>query len=307
MHVEHPRTHGYKLRALINNSNLPQVDRPRVHAAIERYDEWRSRLKGPGLTGHEYLRELVRALNEYKNYIDLELIFDSQENFLYRQNGQTKLSNSILEEFLPYLFDVRLVPGFQRLEDVICGPQSSFSGLTFDSPFLPLSSGGVQLKTKDHDFSVAKVHRMTISNEPENGATFSTRFSVSHFATEIKTNLDKTMFQEAAQTANELKRAVPGARYVLLCEYLDMTPITTKLTSIDEVIVLRRTKRLASNVRSNFSTAQGRQRARQAYKNFLYDNPLHLGCFERFLHHLNECFPEEGEDDADTVLTRGYF
>ena len=307
MLVERPRTHGDKLTALTNNANLPDSDKSRVRDAIERYDEWKLTLRGEGKLGKELLQTMVQALNEYKNYIDLDLIFDSNENFLYRQNGQLKLSNSVLEEFLPYLFDERLVPGFKRLADVVCGPQASFSGLTFDSPFLPLNAGGVQLKTKDQDFSVAKMHRITISNEPENGSSFSKRFSVSHFATEIKTNLDKTMFQEAAQTANELKRAVPGARYVLLCEYLDMTPITTKLTSIDEVVVLRKAKRLGSNVRSQFSSAAGRRGARVAYERFLNENSLHLGSFERFLHHLNECFPEAEEDSADTVLARGYF
>ena len=136
---------------------------------------------------------------------------------------------------------------------------------------------------------------------------FEASFVVSHFATEIKTNLDKTMFQEASQTAAELKRAVPGSRYILLCEFLDMTPITTKLTSIDEVIVLRKAKRLASNVRAEFATAAGRKRARDTYVAFLNKNPLREACFQRFVGHLNDCFPEKEEDAEDVVLGRGYF
>ncbi len=150
-------------------------------------------------------------------------------------------------------------------------------------------------------------HHITIRDEPKDGGPFEANFFVSHFATEIKTNLDKTMFQEASQTAAELKRAVPGSRYTLLCEFLDMTPITTKLTSIDEVIVLRKAKRLGSNVRAEFSTAAGRQQARKAYDEFLAKNPLQLECFERFVWHLNECFPEKEEDAEDVVLGRGYF
>jgi Bpu10I restriction endonuclease len=115
------------------------------------------------------------------------------------------------------------------------------------------------------------------------------------------------MFQEASQTAAELKRAVPGSRYILLCEFLDMTPITTKLTSIDEVIVLRKAKRLASNVRAEFSTAQGRHRSRAAFEQHLTKNPLHVECFGRFLSHLNDCFPEKEEDAEDVVLDRGFF
>ncbi|APT55859.1 restriction endonuclease [Roseomonas gilardii] len=307
MQVTHPATHGDKLRALSSNGGLPESDQARVREAVGRYQDWVRTLRTAQGDGDALLEVLISALNEYKRYIDLELIYDSDENFLYRQNGQLKLSNSILEEFLPYLFDVRLVPGFDRVKNVVCGPQASFAGLSFGSPFLALETGGVFLKMKDQDFAVAKTHSITISDEPSSGKGFTSKFYVSHFATEIKTNLDKTMFQEASQSANELKRAVPGARCILLCEYLDMTPITTKLTSIDEVIVLRKAKRLASNVRDQFRTATGRQKARNSYEKFLDNNPLHLSSFQRFIHHLNECFPEKEDDTLDVVLGRGYF
>ncbi|WP_218187724.1 Bpu10I family restriction endonuclease [Pseudomonas sp. MRSN 12121] len=307
MKVSHPETHGSKLKALAQNSSLPNGDRQRVLDAIEKYEEWRSALSEMSGEGKDLLGRLVALLNDYKNSIDLDLIFGSKNDFLYRQNGQLKLSNSILEEFLPYVFDERMVPGFKRLSNVICGPQSSFAGLSFGSPFLDLDAGGVFLKNKDQDFSVAKTHRITISDFPVTEKSFTAKFCVSHFATEIKTNLDKTMFQEASQTANELKRAVPGSKYILLCEYLDMTPITTKLTSIDEVVVLRKAKRLASNVRKAFSTHEGRQSSKSAYTKFVLDNPIHVSSFERFLAHLDECFPEAGDDTVDTVLERGYF
>lgn len=307
MQVTHPATHGDKLKALRANGGLPPADQARVEEAIKRYDAWVAKLRAAQGEGDGLLSSLVNALNEYKRYIELDLIFDAEGSFLYRQNGQLKLANSVLEEFLPYLFDVRIVPGFNRLKNVVCGPQASFSGMSFGSPFLALDAGGVFLKRKDQDFVVAKTHYITISDEPGSGRVYSSRFCVSHFATEIKTNLDKTMFQEAAQSANELKRAVPGARCVLLCEYLDMTPITTKLTSIDEVIVLRKAKRLASNVRDAFRTSEGRRQARAAYVRFLDDNPLHLSSFQRFIHHLNECFPEKEDDTLDVVLGRGYF
>jgi len=308
MQVTHPSTHGDKLRALSANNNLPSRDKDRIESALERYYEWIEVLKGALGEGDELLRIFVDSLNSYKRFIDLNLIYDAEDSFLYRQNGQLKLSNSVLEEFLPYLFDARLVPGFERLGNIVCGPHSSFAGLSFGSPFLGIgASGGVFLKTKDQDFSVAKIHHMTITDDSVGGSAFSKRFYVSHFATEIKTNLDKTMFQEASQTSNELKRAVPGSRYVLLCEYLDMTPITTKLTSIDEVVVLRKAKRLASNIRAEFSTSEGRRRGRDAYVRFLDASPLHFESFKRFVSHINECFPETEDDTLDTVLGRGYF
>jgi hypothetical protein len=307
MEVVRTPAHGDKLKALLGNEKLPPSDKQRVETAVARYEKWIAELKAAKGDATALLKALVESLNSYKRYIELELIFDAAEDFLYRQKGQLKLDNTILEEFLPYLFDTRLVPGLGRLENLSCGPQASFAGLSFASPFLALKAGGVFLKLKDQDFSVSKSHFITIEDSPNDADAFKAKFSVSHFASEIKTNLDKTMLQEASQTASELKRAVPGSRYILLCEFLDMTPITTKLTSIDEVIVLRKAKRLASNVRAEFSTAQGRQRHRDVYEQHLVKNPLHLTCFERFLFHLNDCFPEKEEDAEDVVLDRGFF
>jgi hypothetical protein len=307
MQVDRTPAHGDKLKALLQNSKLPRSDRGRVETAVQKYDQWVAGLRSARGEGTKLLASLVQALNEYKRYIELELIFDADDDFLYRQKGQLKLDNTILEEFLPYVFDSRIIKGFQRLENVKCGPQSSFAGISFGSPFLPLNSGGVFLKLKDQDFSVSKTHHMTISDHARSKDAFEASFVVSHFATEIKTNLDKTMFQEASQTAAELKRAVPGSRVILLCEYLDMTPITTKLTSIDEVIVLRKAKRLGSNIRAEFSTSAGRRAARPNYVRYLDTNPLRVECFERFVWHLDECFPETEEDAEDVVLGRGYF
>jgi hypothetical protein len=307
MQVEKTSTHGDKLKALLVNTKLPPSDRKRVEKSISQYESWVAALSGAKGSGAVLLNDLVQLLNEYKLHIELELIFDANDDFLYRQKGQLKLDNTILEEFLPYIFDPRIIKGLARLKNVSCGPHASFAGLSFGSPFLPLNNGGVFLKLKDQDFSVSKSHHLRISDHAKSPDAYETSFVVSHFATEIKTNLDKTMFQEASQTGAELKRAVPGSRYILLCEYLDMTPITTKLTSIDEVIVLRKAKRLGSNVRSEFSTAAGRRASRSIYTSYLDKNPLRPECFSRFIWHLDECFPEHAEDEEDVVLGRGYF
>ena len=125
-------------------------------------------------------------------------------------------------------------------------------------------------------------------------------------AAEIKTNLDKTMFQEASATANDLKLALPNSRYFLLCEWLDMTPISTAVTAIEEVIVLRRARRLPANVRRSFSTATGRVENRQAFKQYLVEHPLAPEAFRRFLSHLKRLFGDGYENEQD-VLNRGWF
>jgi Bpu10I restriction endonuclease len=210
MEVFRIAAHGDKLKALLSNAKLPQSDMERVKKTVDQYDAWIAKLTASTPQDEDVLTFLVSALNDYKRHVELDLIFDSDDDFLYRQKGQLKLDNTVLEEFLPYLFDVRLVPGLERLKNLSCGPQSSFAGLSFASPFIPLNSGGVFLKLKDQDFAVSKEHKIIISEESMNATRYEAVFSVSHFASEIKTNLDKTMFQEASQTAAELKRAVPG-------------------------------------------------------------------------------------------------
>ena len=307
VNVAHISAHGDKLNALVGNQKLPAVDLPRVEAQIERYNEWIAALNSLEGEGDDLLAGMVELLNSYKKSVEFHLIFCSSEDFLYRQKGQLKLDNTILEEFLPRLFDTRIIPGLARLNDAECGPRSSFAGLSFESPLLPLSAGGVYVKKKDQDFSVTKKHRIRITQAGNAADVFDQEFHVSYFATEIKTNLDKTMFQEAAATAGELKRVSSGSKYILLCEWLDMTPINTKLTAMDEVIVLRRAKRLASNQRSSFSTAGGRKDARGSFEQFLDEHPLSLDGFKRLVWHLNECFPAEEQDAEDIVLERGFF
>jgi len=299
--------HGDKLKALLNNAKIPDGDKARVTAQIITYDTWVATMDDLQGEGDALLAALVESLNSYKKSVEFDLIFCSQDDFLYRQKGQLKLDNTILEEFLPRLFDQRLVNGLARQEGLECGPKKSFSGLSFDSPVLALSEGGAYLKAKDQDFSITRKHNMVITRSDKPADRFSKDFHVSYFASEIKTNLDKTMFQEGAATAAELKKSTTGSRYILLCEWLDMKPISTKLTAIDEVIILRRAKRIGSNIRSNFSTVQGRTKYKDWFEKFLDEHPLDIENFKRFVFHLDECFPDADHDAEDIVLGRGFF
>jgi hypothetical protein len=131
--------------------------------------------------------------------------------------------------------------------------------------------------------------------------------NVAYLAAECKTNLDKTMFNEGLETARALKQAVAGSRYLLLCEWLDMDPISTACTDIEEAIILRKAKRLGPNFREGLATAAGRAAARTAFITYYEANPLRIECFQRILHHMSTIFPEVIELDQQTILNRGYF
>lgn len=115
---------------------------------------------------------------------------------------------------------------------------------------------------------------MKASHNRDFNDSISCEGNIAYVAAECKTNLDKTMFQEGAATALDVKLSVPGAKYFLLCEWLDMSPISSSLTAIDEILILRKAKRLSSNIRSAFSTAKGRNRNRVFFVNHLDDNPF---------------------------------
>jgi len=73
---------------------------------------------------------MVSHLTSYKRYIDVELIFDSDDDFLYRQKGQLKLDNSIIEEFIPILVTTVFADSLKDKE-LSFGPTQCFSSLRF--------------------------------------------------------------------------------------------------------------------------------------------------------------------------------
>lgn len=302
----HPTPHFEKLVATLANEKLPDIDKPRIEQAIARYHDWIMKLDAASQTAENPVDELVLLLNEYRNFIDIELVFDSPADFLYRQKGQLKLDNSVIEEFLPRLIHPRVLPEL-NLTDLYSGPASCFSSAYFASSLdSPLTDGGLNFRTKDQDFAIAKKLFIKASHD----ATFAdapTKFTyLAYVAAECKTNLDKTMFQEACATANDVKSAVSGARYYLLCEWLDMTPLSTAPTDIDEVIILRKAKRLSSNVRSKFGSSVGRQKYRDQYVGFLKKNPISKEMICRLVEHIRELMLNEAPIEDD-VLKTGYF
>lgn len=253
-----PTPHGDKLRALVQNEKLPAEDRPRVERAIARYETWLQQLKAVRGTYQEIVASQISLLDDYKRYIEVDLVFDSDNDFLYRQKGQVKLDNTIIEEFLPILVTTALADQLQGY-DLSFGPTTCFSGIRFESSITHRQpGGGMHLREKDHDFAICRHLFIQTSHQPDFQESITAETHIAYVVAECKTNLDKTMFQEAAATALDVKTAVPGAAYYLLCEWLDMTPISTSTTAIDEIIILRKAKRLSSNIRGQFNTATGR-------------------------------------------------
>ena len=219
-------------------------------------------------------------------YIDLELVFDSPQDFLYRQKGQLKLDNSVIEEFLPHLIQPTVLPEIHGHE-VVVGPTTCFSSVYFSTSLeIPFVGGGLEVRSKDQDFAISKKLFLKASHDADFSEAVTKETHIGFVISECKTNLDKTMFQEACATAHDVKAAVSGARYYLLCEWLDMTPLSTAPTDIDEILLLRKAKRLNSNVRKNYASFAGRQANRFAYRQYFTSNPFQPEVIERFVNHI---------------------
>ncbi|MEL6553322.1 MAG: Bpu10I family restriction endonuclease [Cyanobacteria bacterium J06621_11] len=298
-----PTPHLDKINAAISNAKTPDAVVARLKASLARYAQWISDMTAVKGTRDEVVVQLVQLFNDYKFYIDFTLIFSCKEDFLYRQKGQLKLDNTVIEEFLPHL----AAKSLPALQGVNFGPTKCFSSVYFKTSLQAVTKGGgLSIRTKDQDFAISK--RLYIQSS--HSATFDQIDSVtaylSYVTAECKTNLDKTMFQEATATANDIKSALPGAKYFLMCEWLDMTPISTAPTDIDEVLLLRRAKRIPSNTRKSFSTYSGRLEKADWYRNFLHSHPFDPEVFLRFIGHIEKLLDDE-DPAENTVLEDGYF
>ena len=123
---------------------------------------------------------------------------------------------------------------------------------------------------------------------------------------ECKTNLDKTMFQEAVATSRDLKIALPSSLYFLVCEFLDMTPVSITSSHIDDVLIVRKTKRMSSNIRQEFRTAADRKVHRDEYIEFLEAAKYHTDVFQRMIDKI-QAMADDTDPTAVKVLKRGFF
>ncbi len=300
-----PTPHLDKLNALLDNDKLPINDKERIGQAIEKYREWIQAMTDTEGEQSTIINRLVSSLSQYKQFIDLNTIFDSESDFLYRQKGQLKLDNTVIEEFLPHLI-CKSLPELD--EELYVGPQSCFSAAYFTSTVTRREhGGGLHIRTKAQDFTIARKLFIQTSYDPDfNEQTLERETYLGYICAECKTNLDKTMFQEASATAHDVKTAVPGAKYYLLCEWLDMTPISTTPTDIDEVLLLRKAKRVGSQVRRYYATYQGRQQSREEYARYLSENPFSPEVFARLVSHIAVVLTDTDPDEGN-VLNGGYF
>lgn len=299
-----PTPHLDKLKALLFNKRLPPTDKSRVETAIRRYYDWISEIGKVRKGEKDAIQRLVEATDRYKTFIELKLIFDSPKDFLYRQKGQLKLDNTIIEEFLPHLLyrGLKWPSGY-----FVLGPRKTFTGLSFTSSLAnPGIAGQPRLMTKDQDFILGKRLYIKTSFDDKFRDAEHMESHLGYVCAECKTNLDKTMFQEAVATSRNLKIAVPASLYFLVCEFLDMTPVSIMSTHIDDVLIIRKAKRVSSNIRQEYRTSTERRLRRDEYLQFIEDSKYSVEVFQRMIDKIQRAIDDKAPE-TDKVLQRGHF
>jgi len=301
---EFSRPHYTKLTACLINRSLPEADKERLEEAVKKYHEWIAELDAIERGQADTVGKLVEATNKYKRFIELDLIFDSSGSFLYRQKGQLKLDNTILEEFLPQVI-FRSLRGIDNSFEL--GPRKTFSGLSFLSSLgNPGQGGEPSIRTKDQDFILGKRLYLKSSFDPGFQDYKLIQSHLGYVCAECKTNLDKTMFQEAVATSRDLKIAVPGSLYFLICEFLDMAPVSTVSTQIDDVLIVRKAKRIPANIRQGYKTPEERRLHRQDCIDFLDSSKYYPDVFQRMIDKI-QALIDDTNPSMENVLEQGYF
>lgn len=290
--------HREKLLAAINNPKS-NGDVALLKEALAAYDVWISKTNALTSIGQTRINEMTALLNEYKDFLEVDLIATKGSDFLKRQKGQLKLDNSVLEEFLIYLVNPAILNNLPTF-DLETGPQTAFMSLAFrPSAISNLNEKPeVILKVKDQDFTIGKAIHYKFSSDADFNSqkTVDGKFYLAVLAAECKINYDKTMFQECAGTAARLKQGCPIAKYYALVEYLDMQPEDTRLTEIDNVFLLRKAKRLPFEKRSVLSEVKAQHK----------DFPISAEVISMFVKEIQN-FIDATWYDPDEALKRGSF
>lgn len=290
--------HKEKLIAAITNPKA-NADKDLLTEALSAYETWISKTTNLISIGETRINEMTSLLNEYKDYLEVDLIAARGSDFLKRQKGQLKLDNSVMEEFLIHLVNPNILTNLPNF-DLETGPQTAFMSLAFRPSSITTldQKPEVILKVKDQDFTIGKAIYYKFSSDAgfSNPKTVDGKFYLAVLAAECKINYDKTMFQECAGTASRLKQGCPIAKYYALVEYLDMQPEDTRLTEIDNVFLLRKAKRLPFEKRSILAEVKAQHR----------DNPISSEVIGKFTHEIQK-FVDATWYNPDEALQRGSF
>jgi len=285
------QTHKQKIISAMSNPKFI-LDYDIFQEALDSYEFFINQITNLKSKGNNKVMDMVNYLNEYKDYLELELMAKRGTPLLNRQKGQLKLDNSVIEEFLNYLLDPEIISNIPK--DLYVGNKEAISQIYLNAN--NVSKPQLLMDKKNYDFVVGKELHMKLSfdNEYQKTNTMETKFILPIISGECKTNFDKVMYMECSGIARSLKAGCPLSKYFIFVEFLDMAAKDLKLKEIDNIFLLRHAKRLTSKHRSlKYIVAQ-----RLEY-------PIDGKIFVKFVDLLRESF-SESKNTSDMILKNGF-
>lgn len=85
-----------------------------------------------------------------------------------------------------------------------------------------------------------------------------------------------------------------------------MTPVSITPTHIDDVLIVRKAKRMSLNVRQEYRSAKERQAHRKEYVEFLESAKYYADVFQRMIDKIQRII-DAADPEPDVVLKKGYF
>ena len=184
------------------------------------------------------LKEKVKILNEYKNFVDK---LTNEDKYF---NPQEKMSSSVMEEFLFYL--LKDIPSIQASVSeglIYMGSANAYTDLSFAPKNIKdfLTYPNVFINYKNQDFTISKLIKCTFEC---NGNKDYREIIVPTIAIECKTFIPSTQLGQSIYEAQLLKQGNPYSLYIIVAEQNALSDdVNLKNIPIDEIFILRKQKR----------------------------------------------------------------
>lgn len=202
------------------------------------YKVWSTKSYNLNSENENELREKVEILNEYKNYVD------RLTNEVKYFKMQDKMSSSIMEEFLFYLFkDIPSIKASISEGLIYLGSANAYTDLSFAPKNIKdfLMYPNVFINYKNQDFTISKFIKCTFEC---NGSQEYREIIVPTVAIECKTFIPSTMLGQSIYEAQLLKQGNPYSLYIIVAETNALSDdVNLKNIPIDEIFILRKQKR----------------------------------------------------------------
>lgn len=226
--------HGTLVAKKVAKGNIDNV----IEELNKRYEFWSNESIRLNSENENELKEKVKILNEYKNFVD---ILTNEDNYFKMQD---KMSSSIMEEFLFYLFkDIPSIKSNVEKSLIYMGAANAYTDLSFAPKNIKdfLMYPNVFINYKNQDFTISKFIKCTFEC---NGNQEHREIIVPTVAIECKTFIPSTMLGQSIYEAQLLKQGNPYSLYIIVAETNALSDdVNLKNIPIDEIFILRKQKR----------------------------------------------------------------